>query len=173
MNKRASGVMLGVNILVTSLALGLADGEAFAESPAVKVTISSRSGAIDAAAVQTTLQVIGHAVGSGAVGTLVISPPAVSSSGRSGGKLVACIEPWAAEPASEFVALVQGLRAIRPERGTTYKISRPDDCSGRGSNGGNDVVCTQDAKQCPDGSYVGRVPPTCAFAPCPGLSPLD
>lgn len=30
-----------------------------------------------------------------------------------------------------------------------------------------DVVCTQEAKQCPDGSYVGRTGPNCAFAPCP------
>jgi len=27
-----------------------------------------------------------------------------------------------------------------------------------------------EAKICPDGSAVGRVPPTCAFAPCPGES---
>lgn len=29
------------------------------------------------------------------------------------------------------------------------------------------VACTMDAKQCPDGSYVGRIAPDCAFAPCP------
>ncbi len=29
------------------------------------------------------------------------------------------------------------------------------------------IACTQDAKLCPDGSYVSRVPPTCDFAPCP------
>ena len=29
------------------------------------------------------------------------------------------------------------------------------------------VVCTQDAKLCPDGSYVGRVGPNCEFAACP------
>lgn len=29
-----------------------------------------------------------------------------------------------------------------------------------------EVVCTQEAKLCPDGSYVGRVPPLCEFAPC-------
>ena len=29
------------------------------------------------------------------------------------------------------------------------------------------VVCTLDAKICPDGSGVGRVPPSCEFAPCP------
>ncbi len=32
----------------------------------------------------------------------------------------------------------------------------------------NGVFCTQDAKLCPDGSYVGRVPPSCEFATCPG-----
>lgn len=29
------------------------------------------------------------------------------------------------------------------------------------------VVCAQDVKQCPDGSFVGREPPSCEFAPCP------
>jgi len=29
------------------------------------------------------------------------------------------------------------------------------------------VACTMDAKMCPDGSYVGRVAPDCAFAQCP------
>jgi len=32
------------------------------------------------------------------------------------------------------------------------------------------VVCAQDAKQCPDGSYVSRVAPNCDFAPCPTTS---
>lgn len=32
------------------------------------------------------------------------------------------------------------------------------------------VVCTQDAKQCPDGSYVGRSGPNCEFAACPEIS---
>lgn len=30
--------------------------------------------------------------------------------------------------------------------------------------------CTEDAKICPDGSYVGRQLPTCDFAPCPNVS---
>ncbi len=29
------------------------------------------------------------------------------------------------------------------------------------------TVCTADAKLCPDGSYVSRTGPSCAFAPCP------
>ena len=28
------------------------------------------------------------------------------------------------------------------------------------------VFCTQEARQCPDGSYVGRTEPNCEFAPC-------
>jgi hypothetical protein len=32
------------------------------------------------------------------------------------------------------------------------------------------VVCTMDAKLCPDGSYVGRQGPNCEFAQCPGTN---
>lgn len=31
------------------------------------------------------------------------------------------------------------------------------------------VACTMDARQCPDGSYVGRIAPFCEFAECPAL----
>lgn len=34
-------------------------------------------------------------------------------------------------------------------------------------NQNQNVACTMDAKQCPDGSYVGRTPPKCEFKPCP------
>lgn len=34
-------------------------------------------------------------------------------------------------------------------------------------NTNEQVYCTADAKLCPDGSYVGRVAPDCAFALCP------
>lgn len=30
------------------------------------------------------------------------------------------------------------------------------------------IACTMDAKECPDGSYVARIPPKCDFAPCTG-----
>ena len=32
---------------------------------------------------------------------------------------------------------------------------------------GKPVACTQEAKLCPDGSYVGRTGPNCEFALCP------
>lgn len=31
-------------------------------------------------------------------------------------------------------------------------------------------ACTEEAKLCPDGSYVGRVGPNCEFAPCPNMT---
>lgn len=33
------------------------------------------------------------------------------------------------------------------------------------------VACTAEAKQCPDGSYVGRTGPNCEFAVCPAPAP--
>lgn len=35
------------------------------------------------------------------------------------------------------------------------------------------VACTQEAKLCPDGSYVGRTGPSCEFAACPNPSPVS
>jgi len=29
------------------------------------------------------------------------------------------------------------------------------------------VFCTQEARECPDGSWVGREGPNCEFTPCP------
>lgn len=43
--------------------------------------------------------------------------------------------------------------------GGAYLYTRPEE--------GNQIACTMDAKQCPDGSYVGRVGPKCEFAECP------
>lgn len=35
------------------------------------------------------------------------------------------------------------------------------------------VMCPMDAKMCPDGSFVGRTAPSCAFAPCPNEMPTS
>ncbi|HVW66256.1 MAG TPA: hypothetical protein VHA78_00830 [Candidatus Peribacteraceae bacterium] len=48
---------------------------------------------------------------------------------------------------------------------TACSTTPPDNTTGSGN-----VACTMEAKLCPDGSYVGRVPPSCNFAPCPGTS---
>ena len=33
------------------------------------------------------------------------------------------------------------------------------------------IACTQEAKQCPNGSYAGRTDKNCEFAPCPAINP--
>jgi len=38
-------------------------------------------------------------------------------------------------------------------------------------SGSGQIACTQEAKLCPDGSYVGRTGPKCEFAVCPQPSP--
>lgn len=35
------------------------------------------------------------------------------------------------------------------------------------------VACTMEAKQCPDGSYVGRTGPNCEFTECPASAPAQ
>lgn len=37
-------------------------------------------------------------------------------------------------------------------------------------DGNGNLACTLDVKLCPDGSYVGRMPPRCEFAACPTSS---
>ncbi|MFH1106969.1 MAG: hypothetical protein V1787_03665 [Candidatus Micrarchaeota archaeon] len=33
------------------------------------------------------------------------------------------------------------------------------------------IACTEEARICADGTAVGRVPPSCEFAPCPSFVP--
>ncbi len=47
---------------------------------------------------------------------------------------------------------------------TKSEVSAP----ANGDTDDNMIACTMDVKLCPDGSYVGRIPPDCEFAPCPG-----
>jgi hypothetical protein len=53
-----------------------------------------------------------------------------------------------------FDAMGEYSQARRPAYGTD-------------NDGRDNVVCTMEAKQCPDGSYVGRTGPRCEFSPCP------
>ena len=46
----------------------------------------------------------------------------------------------------------------------------PGGNQGTSSSNSSAVVCTMEAKLCPDGSAVGRVEPSCEFVPCPGAS---
>ncbi len=43
----------------------------------------------------------------------------------------------------------------------------------KGQTEDTNVMCTMDAKLCPDGSYVARTGPNCEFTPCPLISLID
>ncbi|MEK7151658.1 MAG: hypothetical protein AAB784_03025 [Patescibacteria group bacterium] len=49
--------------------------------------------------------------------------------------------------------------AIAPESGLTSSPQAED----------TSTVCTQDVRECPDGSFVGRGGPKCEFGLCPGV----
>lgn len=50
----------------------------------------------------------------------------------------------------------------------TITISLPDTKDSADNLGEDFVACTMEARQCPDGSYVGREGPSCEFSACPG-----
>lgn len=62
---------------------------------------------------------------------------------------------------SRFI-IIEGLRGsvLFDHIVSTFKFTTPI------STTTNPVACTADAKQCPDGTYVGRTGPNCEFAPC-------
>jgi hypothetical protein len=63
-----------------------------------------------------------------------------------------------------ILVLVVGLLAIATITGGVFYVSKNK------SGGPSQVACTMEAKQCPDGSYVGRTGPNCEFAACPGAT---
>jgi hypothetical protein len=129
---------------------------ASAVNNAVEVNIGGIGPAVDEAAFNTVKQVIGSAVANG-----VVDKFEVRGYGIEGG-FSACAQ--ASPYTKNFPSMVKQLRTIKPNKSTTfYSVVPVSSCSEQ------ITVCTEDAKLCPDGSYVGRVPPSCAFAPCPSL----
>lgn len=49
----------------------------------------------------------------------------------------------------------------------TSDICPPSITPTKSNSNSNEKVCTQEAKQCPDGSWVSRTGPNCEFAKCP------
>jgi hypothetical protein len=155
MNKSACLLLLGSVLSINA--------PAFAENRAVNINIGSTGGSLDAAALRTVRQVIGHAVANGTVDGFIVYGSRTGSPTFIEGGLSGCAEAGITVKKARFNAFIRELRSIHPESGTFYHVEPTENCI-REEN----VVCTQDAKLCPDGSGVGRVPPSCEFARCPG-----
>lgn len=53
--------------------------------------------------------------------------------------------------------ILAGILIVGSVLGSSYSFNKPP----------GPIACTQEAKQCSDGSYVGRTGPNCEFAACP------
>jgi hypothetical protein len=124
---------------------------------AFDVSITGIGPAVDVAAHDTVRQVIGHAVASGVIDKFIVLGYGVE------GGFSACAEAAPAVQVESLNAVINQLNSIHPDPQTTaYSVQPVESCTT------DATFCTQDAFQCPDGSSVGRVPPSCQFAPCPG-----
>ena len=68
--------------------------------------------------------------------------------------------------------MIQNISATRhsdTSTGTKPFLISTSTISDRPFKGLKGVVCTMEAKQCPDGSYVSRIGPNCEFTPCSKL----
>lgn len=63
-----------------------------------------------------------------------------------------------------FVAILMGIIGVFIAK----QVSAPIDVPVVTNDDTNVIMCTADAMQCPDGSYVGRTGPTCEFV-CPKI----
>jgi hypothetical protein len=141
---------------VLSLILLMASA-ANAANRAVEIDIGGIGPAVDAAAADTVKQVIGYGVANGTLDKFLVRGVGIE------GGFSACAQ--ASPFTKNFGSFVKQLRTIKPDRNTTaYSVRAVPSCS-------EDLVaCTQEVKLCPDGkTYVGRISPSCSFAPCPGL----
>lgn len=134
---------------------------------AVNVSIGSMGGPIDDAAIRAVRAVAGHAVATGIVDVFVVTSPRSNGPIPIEGGLSFCAEAGFNVVDSGFKEFVNELKSIQPKSGMFYNINLADRCPVTLENN-DDVFCTEDAKICPDGTGVGRVPPSCEFAPCPG-----
>ncbi|MEQ1558299.1 MAG: hypothetical protein ABL933_05090 [Methyloglobulus sp.] len=126
---------------------------AMAVNNAVEITIGGKGPAVDALAFRMVQRTIGNAITNG-----IIDNFNVSGYGKEGG-YSACAQ--ASPFTKSFPAFVQQLRTIKPNLNTTaYSLHLTTACPQA------TAFCTQDVKRCPNGSFVGRIAPSCQFAAC-------
>lgn len=124
--------------------------------PAFDVSITGIGPSVDVAAADTVRQVIGHAVANGVIEKFIVLGHGVE------GGFSACAEAAPAGQTENLNAVINQLNAIKPNPQTTaYSVTPIESCAI------DTVFCTQDVFQCSSGAFVGRVPPSCNFAPCP------
>lgn len=79
-------------------------------------------------------------------------------------------------PSCEFTPCPSTVKDLMPTSTPTEETrpapDEPQEITPPPDNDGAGTMCTMDAKQCPDGSYVGRTGPECQFV-CPTTAPTS
>jgi hypothetical protein len=141
----------------TGLAATISPTTATIPIRAVEVSITGIGPAMDVAASSTVRQVIGHAVAGGVIDRFIVLGYGVE------GGFSACTQAAPTGRVENFNAVINQLNSIQTNPQTTvYSVQPVESCTT------DTVFCTQDARECPDGSFVSRVPPSCEFDRCPG-----
>ena len=123
---------------------------------AVEISIVGIGPPVDTRAVNKVRRTVGASIATGVTDTYFVRGYAIE------GGFSACAQKSPFASRTDFAAFVNQLRGITPDPTTTsYSVELTVSCD-------EPVFCTADAKTCPDGSAVSRVPPTCEFAACPG-----
>lgn len=129
---------------------------------AVEISIGGIGPGVDETALQTIRQVIGFGVGQGVVNKFIVNDYARPIEGGFTG----CVQ--ASPYTDQFGAFVKQLKAIKANPMTTaYSVRKIGVCKDYKPLPKDPVMCTMEVRQCPNGKYVGRTGPDCAFAPCP------
>ncbi len=156
-------------LFVTGLLAAKKNVETIAVNNAVEISIGGIGPGVDQAAVSTIRQVVGAALANGVIDKYTVYHGIVPIEGG----FTACAQ--AAPGAKGFARFLKQLNTVKPNPNTTaYSLHNVPVCQEPVCTEENcqippiSEVCTMDVKICPDGSGVGRVPPSCAFAPCPG-----
>ncbi len=71
------------------------------------------------------------------------------------------------ERKNEIKSLIEEKKEVKSEIRQEVKEIREVNRENKINNSAKPMICTQEAKICPDGSSVGRTGPNCEFAPCP------
>jgi hypothetical protein len=163
MKKLCLYVLMGLSLCAT---LPVLAAITLPDNLAVNIIIGSKTGVQDAAALRAIRQVVGYGIASGAVDSFTVYIPRTgvlvpAEGGKSA--LNACADAGFGANKAKFNAFIQDLNTIKVKKGVFYTVLPAANCPAPAEP----VFCTQDVKLCPDGSAVGRVAPSCAFAPCP------
>jgi hypothetical protein len=174
------GLFRKIEMLVIALLLSVSGitTHAAAVNRAITIQVGSIGSPADKVAVRVVRKVVASAIANAVVDKFEVANFPLGAPAPIEGGFSACAEAGYKISAGRFNAFIQELKSIQPKPGAFYSLTpveschdvsvvSPPLCEGCGPIEPEPTFCAQDALICPDGTGVGRVAPSCEFAPCP------